>query len=246
MLYCFADHVALPSSFSDTSKTNLGCCHARTQKRYAQQQQQLKHDEWHGRPDESLSMHVQVDGIEFNHRNDRPFFFLVGAGRATGQATWMVCGDEGLDDWCPGRKSQWICGSRWKKSCLVINWSVWRIQEAPHFPSNLASPYPLYHLTPVWGSTYGASHSAKMVLFITRPCHRWSTVLLDQTLEESPGGAPVDAAPPASEVKSNTHFKIVLPSICSEPLDQAKRIFPVCADSFHELTLFQSNYLSCL
>lgn len=27
---------------------------------------------------ESLSMHVQVDGIEFNHRNDRPFFFSGG------------------------------------------------------------------------------------------------------------------------------------------------------------------------
>lgn len=43
--------------------------------RYAQQQQQLRRDEWRSRPDGSLSMHVQVDGIEFNHRNDRPFFF---------------------------------------------------------------------------------------------------------------------------------------------------------------------------
>lgn len=31
MLYCFADHVALPSSFPGISKTNLGCCHAHTQ-----------------------------------------------------------------------------------------------------------------------------------------------------------------------------------------------------------------------
>lgn len=39
--------------------------------------------------DESLSMHVQVDGIEFNHRNDRPFFFfgVGGGGGATAQAT---------------------------------------------------------------------------------------------------------------------------------------------------------------
>lgn len=42
---------------------------------YARQQQQLRRDEWRSRPDRSLSMHVQVDGIEFNHRNDRPFFF---------------------------------------------------------------------------------------------------------------------------------------------------------------------------
>lgn len=27
--------------------------------------------------DESLSMHVQVAGIEFNHRNDKSFFFGV-------------------------------------------------------------------------------------------------------------------------------------------------------------------------
>lgn len=167
MLYCFADHVALPSSFSDTSKTNLGCCHARTQKRYAQQQQQLKRDEWRARPDESLSMHVQVDGIEFNHRNDRPFFFLfffflvgavAGMGGGTGQATWMVCGDEGLDDWCPRRKSQWICGRRWKKSCLVINWSVWRIQEAQHFPQIL----PLLILFTTWLLFEGA-HTAPLI-----------------------------------------------------------------------------------
>lgn len=44
-------------------------------KHYAQQQQQLRRDEWRSCPDGSLSMHVQVDGIEFNHRNDRPFFF---------------------------------------------------------------------------------------------------------------------------------------------------------------------------
>lgn len=42
---------------------------------YARQQQQLRRDERRSRPDGSLSMHVQVDGIEFNHRNDRPFFF---------------------------------------------------------------------------------------------------------------------------------------------------------------------------
>lgn len=156
MLYCFADHVALPSSFSDTSKTNLGCCHARTQNRYAQQQQQLKRDEWRARPDESLSMHVQVDGIEFNHRNDRPFFF--GGGGGGGQATWMVCGDEGLNDWCPRRKSQWICGGRWKKSCLVINWSVWRIQEAPHFPRIS----PLLILFTTWFLFEGA-HTAPLI-----------------------------------------------------------------------------------
>ena len=44
-------------------------------KHYARQQQQLRRDEWRSRPNGSLSMHVQVDGIEFNHRNDRPFFF---------------------------------------------------------------------------------------------------------------------------------------------------------------------------
>lgn len=77
MLYCFADHVALPSSFPGVLKTNLGRCRALTHtNRDARQQQQPKRDEWHSHPNGSLSMHVQVDGIEFNHRNDRPFFFL--------------------------------------------------------------------------------------------------------------------------------------------------------------------------
>lgn len=39
---------------------------------------QLRGDEWRPRPIGSLSMHVQVDRIEFNQRNDRPFFFLAG------------------------------------------------------------------------------------------------------------------------------------------------------------------------
>ncbi len=47
---------------------------------------QLSGDEWRPRPIGSLSMHVQVDRIEFKHRNDRPFFF----GRATLQEWVMV------------------------------------------------------------------------------------------------------------------------------------------------------------
>lgn len=137
MLYCFADHVALPSSFSDTSKTNLGCCHARTQNRYAQQQQQLKRDEWRACPDESPSMHVQVDGIEFNHRNDRSFFFFFfgpggwghGAGYMNGLwwrgAQWLMPREEEPVNLWRKMKEKLPC-------CLA--WSVWRIQEAPHFP----------------------------------------------------------------------------------------------------------------
>lgn len=235
MLYCFADHVALPSSFSDTSKTNLGCCHARTQNRYAQQQQQLKRDEWRACPDESPSMHVQVDGIEFNHRNDRSFFFffLGREGGDTGQATWMVCGDEGLNDWCPGRKSQWICGGRWKKSCLVaLPGASGGSRRRRTF---LESHFCLSSLPP---DSCLREHIRWLSFSQNGPIyHPVLSSVVDSVVGSDtwvkPRRAAVDAASPATEVKSNIHFKIVLPFVCSEPLDQAERIFPVCADSFH-------------
>lgn len=45
----------------------------------------------------------------------------------------MVCGNEGLSDWCPLRKSQRICGERQSKTIPVINVIVWRIHGLWYF-----------------------------------------------------------------------------------------------------------------
>lgn len=163
-------------------------------------------------------MHVQVDGIEFNHRNDRPFFFFGGG------ATWMVCGDKGLDDWCPARKWQRICGGRWKKSCLVINSSVWRIQESPYFPR--ISPLLILFTTwfPFEGHMRHRSSSSNVAIY-----HTFLSSVVDSVVGSDtwvkPTRAAGDAASPASEVKSNMHFKILFPSFCPETLDERQGSF---------------------
>lgn len=148
---------------------------------YAQQQQQLRRDEWRSRPDGSLSMHVQVDGIEFNHRNDRPFFFGArGTGYMNGLwrqgALWLMPREEERENLWRKTRENHPCHKceRLEKRRVVVLFL------------NLATPYPLYHLIPVRKSLYLFS-SNKMVLFITpwRFCHQWPTVLLNETLELS-------------------------------------------------------------
>lgn len=97
MLYCFADHVALPSSFSDISKTNLGWRHAHTQ------------TAMHGNSGSPSVMNGALVltspcrcmfkwmGLNLTTEMTGHSFFFGGMGGGQ-QATGMVRGDEGPDD----------------------------------------------------------------------------------------------------------------------------------------------------
>lgn len=153
MLYCFADHVALPSSFPGVSKTNLGCCHAHTQTTI-----HCNNSSW-GVMNDALvptgpcRCMFKWMGLNLTIEMTGHSFLGHGAGYMNGLwrqgAQWLMPHEEEPANLQRKTRENHPCH---KCERLENPWFVLLFL-------NLATPYPLYHLIPVWRSLYLSSSS---------------------------------------------------------------------------------------
>lgn len=151
MLYCFADHVALPSSFPGISKTNLGCCHAHTQTTM-----HSNSSSWSVMNDALVPMSpcrcmFKWSGLNLTIEMTGHSFLGRGAGYMNGLwwrgPRWLMPHEEEPANRQWKKKENHPCR---KRQC----------QENPGLVVlflNLASSYPPYHLIPLWRSIYLSS-----------------------------------------------------------------------------------------